>query len=173
MPNTWRLPSLEPDDVEAVRAIFNYYVEHSFAAYPLRPLSKDAIQDLLASCRGYPALAAVDEAANLIGFGFLRPYNPHGAFAGTAMIAYFIVSEYTGKGLGTALLHRLEARAREQGITHLLAHVSSRNEGSLMFHRKHGFRQCGCFHDIGYKNGTTFNVVWFEKTISSSSRGDS
>ncbi|MFC2106290.1 GNAT family N-acetyltransferase [Candidatus Bipolaricaulota bacterium] len=168
MPKPWRLRPLQSDDVEAVRAIFNYYVAHSFAAYPEVPLSADDIRSLLASCHEYPALAAEDEHGNLIGFGFLRPYSPHDTFATIALITYFIDPTCIREGLGSAFLQRLESEAQERGITHLLAHVASRNENSLAFHRKHGFRQCGTFHGIGCKHGEYFDIVWFEKSLDAS-----
>jgi L-amino acid N-acyltransferase YncA len=170
MPDKWRIRPLQPGDSEGVRAIFNFYVEHSFAAYADHPLSQEDIEALLASSCGYPALAIQDEVGDLIGFGFLRPYSPHSTFAGTAMVTYFIASGHTGEGLGTALLQELEARALERGIRHLLAHVSSRNEASLVFQTRHGFEQCGCFHDIGHKHNQAFDIVWFEKALSSAVR---
>jgi L-amino acid N-acyltransferase YncA len=166
MGNPWTLRVLRTGDSEAVRVIFNFYIEESYAAYAQQPLSLDDIQAMLISIGDYPAVAAEDGQGRLIGFGFLRPYSPHATFARTAMITYFIASEHTGRGLGTVLLQELEGKARERGITHLLAHVSSRNTGSLMFHRNHRFRQCGCFHEIGCKHGQAFDVVWFEKGIS-------
>ena len=83
------------------------------------------------------------------------------------MVTYFIASGHTGAGLGTALLEDLEAQARTRGIDHLLAHVSSRNEASLAFHKRHGFVQCGCLHDVGHKHNLAFDIIWFEKDLSS------
>lgn len=161
----WRLRRLERSDGDAVRGIFNTYVEHSFAAYAQQPLTSDDVDRLLSSCKDSPALAAVDEADCLVGFAFLRPYSPFDTFAGTMLITYFIAPAFTGKGLGSQLLAQLETQARSRGIVRLLAHVSSKNEGSLSFHRRHGFVECGCFHGIGCKNGIPFDVVWFEKSL--------
>jgi L-amino acid N-acyltransferase YncA len=165
MTSSFTIRPLHEEDHEGVRAIFNDYVEHSFAAYPQHLLSVDEIQNLLKSCQGFPALAAKDDDGNLIGFGFVRPYNPYDTFASTATITYFVAAGHTGKGLGSAFLRQLEMEARDQGISRLLAHVSSKNEPSLAFHRKHGFDQCGCFHSVGCKRGESFDIVWFEKSL--------
>ena len=95
----------------------------------------------------------------------LRPYLPHAAFSRTAQITTFIAPEHTGQGLGTAMLQALERQARGLGLTSILAHVSSRNPGSLAFHRKHGFVECGRFRGIGVKCGKAFDVVWFQKML--------
>ena len=165
MGSAGRLRPVHPGDSESVRTIFNYYVAHSFAAYAEHPLSAEDIQLMLAATDGYPAYAVEDERDGVIGFSFLRPYSSHATFAGTVCITTFIAAEHTGKGLGSALLARIESAARDQGISHILAHVSSLNEGSLAFHQRHGYATCGCFNGIGCKHGQTFDVVWFEKTL--------
>jgi L-amino acid N-acyltransferase YncA len=164
----WRLRPLAPGDAPAVREIFNDYVADSFAAYARHPLTLPDIQGLLSYCESYPALAAEDCRGDLIGFAFLRPYSPFATFAGTATITYFIAPEHIGSGLGSALLRALEEEAARIGIDKLLAHVSSRNEASLAFHRKRGFSPCGTFHEVGSKLGKTFDIVWFEKRLDKS-----
>lgn len=165
MVSDWRLRPVQPDDNESVRTIFNYYIAHSFAAYAEHPLSVEDIQSMIASTQGYPAYVVEDEGYGVIGFSFLRPYSSHATFAGTVRMTTFIAAEHTGKGLGSAILARIESEARDQGISHILAHVSSLNAGSLAFHQRHGFIQCGCFHNIGRKHGQVFDVVWFEKAL--------
>jgi L-amino acid N-acyltransferase len=51
------------------------------------------------------------------------------------------------------------------GISIFLANISAENQASLAFHRKNGFKECGRFHQIGTKQGRTFDIVWMEKTI--------
>jgi len=63
------------------------------------------------------------------------------------------------------LLDRLLAKAREMGITSILASISSLNPSSLSFHESHGFEECGRFAGIGRKNGQGFDVVWMQKMV--------
>jgi L-amino acid N-acyltransferase len=165
MGKAWRIRALRAEDGGPVRAIFNDYVENSFAAYTEQPLSLESIQSMLSQTDGYPALSAIAEDDSVIGFSFLRPYGSHNTFAGTVRITTFINPDCTGQGLGAALLERLETEAAAQGIRSILAHISSKNVGSMAFHRRHGFVQCGCFEAIGRKHGQTFDVVWFQKRL--------
>ncbi len=162
-----RLRALRPEDAPAVLRIFNHYVEHSFAAYPGKPVTEDAIHRLMMPSGGYPSVAAETDRGEVVGFGLLRAYSPHDTFADTALLTTFIAPEWTHQGLGGEMLRRLEAEAMTTGIRKLLAHVSSENPASLAFHRKHGFTPCGTFHGIGRKHGITFDVVWFEKELDS------
>jgi L-amino acid N-acyltransferase YncA len=131
MGEAWRVRALRAEDGEPVRAIFNDYVENSFAAYTEQPLSSESVQSMLSQTDGYPAIVAIAEEDRVIGFSFLRPYSSHNTFASTVRITTFINPDYTGRGLGSDLLERIETEAAAQGISNILAHISSRNEGSL------------------------------------------
>ncbi len=160
-----RLTAITPADRQPMLDLFNYYVEHGFAAFPEQPMPLAFIDRLLDLAKGYPALAARDPAGRLLGFGLLRPHHPLPTFAHTAETTYCLAPDCTRQGLGTRLLEALEAAAREKDIRTILAGISSLNEGSLAFHRKHGFVEVGRFHQVCTKNGTTFDVVWMQKML--------
>ncbi len=149
----------------AVMRIFNYYIENSFAAFPERALPEPFFEIIMQKIQGYPAYAAKD-GATVAGFCFLSPYSPMDAFRETAAITYFIAPEYTAHGIGGLALAKLTADAREMGIRNVLAEISSKNEASLAFHRKHGFDHCGALAGIGKKHGQPFDLVFMQKTLS-------
>ncbi len=153
------------DDRESVMDIFNYYIENSFAAYPEKKLPNEFFDMLMNACQGYPSVAVRDESGEVIGFGMLRAYNPFPAFIRTAEITYFIRPGFTGQGIGKKLLDDLCDKGRKKGITNILASISSLNEGSLRFHLKHGFAECGRFKGIVQKQGKTFDVVYCQMTL--------
>lgn len=159
------LSPLEESDRIAVIDLFNYYVEHSDAAYPETRVTYEFFDLMMQMARGYPTVAVRIGEGSLAGFGILRPYNPFPVFAHTAEITFFIRPEDTGKGLGTRMLHHLENECRKKGISVILASVSSRNEGSIRFHEKNGFSECGRFRNVGKKRGNFFDMVWMEKQI--------
>lgn len=156
---------ISPEDRESVMDIFNYYVEHSFAAYPEIRLPYPAFDMFLQISKGYPTGAVREPTGRVIGFGMLRAHNPMPAFSQTAEVTYFIHPDHTGKGLGKILLAFLERGARERGITNILANVSSLNPGSIRFHRTNGFRECGRFQRVGRKMGLEFDTVWLQKPL--------
>lgn len=156
---------LTRDSQKEIIDIFNYYVENSFAAYPEQKLPYEFFDNFLKMCEGYPALTATDEQGNILGFGMLRAYNPFPTFSKTAEITYFIKPEHTGKGRGKRILDYLLDRAREKGITSVIANISSLNEGSINFHKKNGFVECGRLREIGNKRGKTFDVVYMQKML--------
>jgi L-amino acid N-acyltransferase YncA len=56
-------------------------------------------------------------------------------------------------------------RRRRWRISSILASISSRNEGSIAFHGRLGFRECGRFEAIGRKWGKDFDVVWMQRML--------
>jgi len=156
--------TMSNEDAADVMSIYNYYIENSFAAYPDQKLPISFFDTLLEMTKDYPAFV-IKSDHETVGFCLLRPYSPFPTFKNTAEISYFIDEKYSGKGLGKKALDKLTDIARKQGITTILASVSSKNAHSLNFHSKNGFTECGRFREIGRKFGEAFDIVWFSKHI--------
>jgi len=145
--------------------ILNCYVENSFAAYPEDRLPYQAFDMLLQISEGFPTAVIKGEDGKVVGFGMLRIHNPIPTFSQTAEVTYFIHPDHTGNGLGKMLLDSLEKGAVERGIKHILANISSLNPGSIRFHQKNGFVECGRFKKVVKKNGREFDTVWMQKSL--------
>ncbi len=159
------IAQLVKDNQKEIIDIFNYYVENSFAAYPEQKLPYECFYHFLEMCEGYPAITAKDEQGNILGFGMLRAYNPFPTFSQTAEITYFIKPGYTGRGIGKRILDHLVAKAKEKGMTSIIASISSLNACSINFHKKNGFVECGRLRGIGNKRGKTFDVIYMQKML--------
>jgi L-amino acid N-acyltransferase YncA len=150
----------------SVMDIFNYYIENGFAAYPEEHLPYETYNLFLNMTNGYPAYVLKEtESDKVLGFCFLRAYNPLPAFKETAEVTYFLDSKESGKGIGKLALAKLEEEGKKMGIKHILANVSSKNENSIKFHIKNGFYESGRFKNVGKKNNETFDVVWLQKDL--------
>jgi L-amino acid N-acyltransferase YncA len=158
-----------PEDIQGMLGVFNYYVKNSFAAYLETPVGPDFFQNFHDESRQnkneqFP-FYVIETNDIIAGIGTLRPYFPFPNFLHTGVLSYFILPEYTRKGIGTKLLDTLCQDARKKKMKSLLANVSSRNEASLNFHLKNGFVECGRFKDVGTKFGEYFDVVWLQKFL--------
>jgi phosphinothricin acetyltransferase len=161
----YELRPLTAEDGPAVIDIFNHYIENSFAAYPESPVPAGFFDVLMKMTAGYPALSVKDAAGRLVGFGMLRAHHMASSFSKTAEITYFLQPDSTRQGIGSALLAALESAAKTKGITNILASISSLNEASIQFHRRHGFDEVGRFRGVGTKRGQAFDVVWMQKML--------
>jgi len=152
-------------DREAIMDIFNHYVENTFAAYPENKLPYAAFDMFLQMSQGFPAGSIKDQDGKTIGFGMLRAHNQIPTFSHTAEVTCFIHPDHTGKGIGKMMLDYLETGAREKGITNILANISSLNPGSIRFHQRNGFMECGRFEKVGKKKGQVFDTIWMQKML--------
>jgi len=147
-----------------VMNILNYYVENSYAAYSEEKMADTFFENIVNMTTGYPAyVVKIDE--NIVGFAFLRAYNPFSTFSETAEITYFIDKDHTGRGIGKMILDKIEKEAKAKGIYRILASISSRNTHSIKFHEKNNFVRCGQFPGIGRKFANPFDVIWMIKKL--------
>lgn len=157
------------EDISGMLEVFNYYVENSFASYLETSAGPEFFQVIQSEKdqdkdERYP-FYVIEENGKIIGIGALRQYLPFPNFRHTGVVSYFILPGHTRKGLGSKMLGRLCAEAREKKMKSLLANVSSKNEASLNFHLKQGFIECGKFKEAGIKFGKYFDIIWFQKFL--------
>ncbi|TCD47143.1 GNAT family N-acetyltransferase [Chlorobium sp. N1] len=161
-----RLEPLGEGDGGEVLDIFNHYTDSGFSAYTDSPLPYSSAASFLAPSAGYPAcMARTPDDGYAVGFGMLRPYSPLPAFSRTAELTCFIRDGWTGCGIGGILLERLLAEARAMEISTIVSSISSLNPGSIRFHLKHGFVECGRLQGVGEKFARSFDVVYCQKTL--------
>jgi L-amino acid N-acyltransferase len=158
----YQIRDAEDRDADPVIRIFNYYVQHSYGAYPEEPVPVSFYGILREGAYAFPV---VEHEEGVIGFGVLKPFFPFSTFKNAGSVTYFIAPEYTRSGLGTLLLNTLLDAARAQGLHILVANLSSRNPQSLNFHKKHGFRECGRLERVGMKFGDRFDVIWMQRDV--------
>jgi phosphinothricin acetyltransferase len=81
------------------------------------------------------------------------------------MLTYFILPEFTGKGLGNRLLEQLTIEAKKLEMTSLVANMASKNTTSIHFHKRHKFTEVGRLHSAGMKFGEPFDIIWMQKEL--------
>jgi L-amino acid N-acyltransferase YncA len=150
------------EDHENILEVVNSFVKNSFAAYQDEPYPASMVDEWTKKSRVFLVLETGNE---VVGFGFAASYRPFKSFNHVGVLTYFILEEYTGKGLGTKLINQLISKGKELGITNYLAHISSKNEQSLNFHKKHGFQEVGRFKDMSVKLGESVDMIWVQKQL--------
>ena len=162
MADEMKIRPMQESDGEAVMKIFNYYAATSFAAYPDGPLPPQFFGPLR---EGAVSAVVLEGADGIAGFGLLKPFLPFPVFRKTGMLTFFLAPGLTGKGMGSRLLDRLTEDAKRSGMTMLVSNMSSKNEASIRFHRRHGFSEAGNLSRVGEKLGEPFGVLWMQKAV--------
>jgi len=148
------------DDFEGLLEVFNTFVKDSFAAYCKEGYDVAVFRNHVENAK---IIFVLTDLERIIGFGYLSEYKPFTNFNQTAVLTYFILTEYTGKGLGTRIIKELISLGKKEGITNYLAQISSKNKQSINFHKKHGFVVVGNFKEVGIKFNQKFDIIWMQK----------
>lgn len=152
--------SYKEDDFDGLLEVFNTFVKDSFAAYCKVGYDVEVFRKHVENAK---IISVLTEFERIIGFGYLSEFKPFANFSQTGVLTYFILTEYTGKGLGTRIINELISFGKKEGITNYLAQISSKNKQSINFHKKHGFVEVGKFNEVGIKFNQKFDIIWMQK----------
>ena len=144
--------------------IFNYYIEHTTAAYRSEKVDYDFFSALVDD-DVVSAYAIMNNANDVIGFCILEKYKNIRTFNELGDCMYFIKPEMTGKGVGREIVSLLENDAKLYGMKKLVVDISDENEKSIAFHKKHGFIEYGRLKNCWRKFGRNIGIVYMYKDI--------
>ena len=144
--------------------IFNYYIEHTTAAYRSEKVQYDFFENFVDE-NVVSAYVAMNICNDVIGFCMLEKYKNIRTFNELGDCMYFIKPEMTGKGVGRNMLSLIENDAKQNGIKKLVVDISDENEKSIAFHKKHGFVEYGRLKNCWRKFGRNIGIVYMYKDI--------
>jgi L-amino acid N-acyltransferase YncA len=101
----------------------------------------------------------------VVGFAALSPASSRRCYAGVAENSVYVAREAQGQGVGRALLEKLIARARLDGIWTIQTSIFPENRASLALHERCGFRIVGTRERIGKRDGIWRDTVFLERRL--------
>lgn len=154
------------DDLEAIREIYNAVIADSFAVWSEQPVDAAERRDWFERKReaGEPVLVATD-GGRVVGFATYGRFRAHSGYDDTAEHTLHVRSGARDAGTGSRLLEGLIERARADGKHVLVAGIGAQNEGSLRFHRRHGFTEAGRLAEVGRKFGRRLDLVLMQRIL--------
>jgi len=163
--NSYCIRSATRADVEAIRAILNYYIEHSTVIFILKPHTlEERLAWFDAHSQEHP-VTVVEVAGSVVGWGALSPFRPQAAYARTAELSMYLHHDFLGRGLGRAILDDLLVRARAAGHHVLLGVCCSDAVSSIGLLESAGFSRVGHFREVGRKFDRWLDVVFLQLVL--------
>ena len=157
---------VEPADAEAIRAIYNVEVAESTVTFDLVPRSlADQRRWIEEHSGGHPALVAIDDGGEVVGFASLSPYRPRPAYATTVEDSVYVHRDARGRGVGELLLREIIRLGTDHGFHSAVARIVGGHEASIALHRKCGFEEIGCEREVGRKFGRWLDVVLMQRML--------
>ncbi|WP_296381455.1 GNAT family N-acetyltransferase [Winogradskyella sp.] len=106
-------------------------------------------------------IAEIDN--EIVGWAALSPISSRCVYGGVAEVSVYVSSKFSGQKIGTKLLEQLIVESENNGIWTLQAGIFPENKGSIIIHKRLGFRKVGYREKIGKMNGIWRNTFLFEK----------
>jgi len=152
-------------DAAAIAAIYNQGILDRIATLETEERTPEERQQWLAK-RGsrHPVLVAeVDR--RLVGWGSLNQFNPRKAYDFVADFSVYIDRDWRGKGVGSALLSALIARAKQLEYHKMVLSAFPWNTAGMALYQKHGFRTVGTYKEQGLLDDGWVDTVIMEKIL--------
>ncbi len=153
-------------DLGGILAIYNDVIASSTAVWTE---TQSTLEDRKAwfearRALGYPVLVAED-ALGVAGFASFGDFRAWPGYRFTVEHSIHVRRDVRRSGVGRLLLPALIERARALGKKVLIAGIDGENQGSLDFHRQHGFVDGGRLKKIGFKFGRWIDLHFMQLNL--------
>jgi phosphinothricin acetyltransferase len=154
-------------DAPALTGIYGHYAVHTHVTFDVEPPSVEARRAWLAEHRADPrhVVMVAEEASDVLGYAASGRYRPRPGYDTTVETAVYVHPDHTGRGVGSALYHRLFLALGDLDVHRAVAGIALPNPASVALHERFGFLPVGTFTEQGRKFGRYRDVAWYEKPL--------
>jgi phosphinothricin acetyltransferase len=160
-----KLIPVQEHDFTVIKDIYNHYVLNTTATFHTSPVTEDYLKSEIKISHPRYGAFIINYKDDAAGYCYLSQYKKRQAYDRTAEITIYLKPQYTGKGIGSLALKRLEETAVMNGICVLIAVVSGDNGRSITLFERAGFERCAHFKKVGEKFGKILDVAAYQKII--------
>jgi phosphinothricin acetyltransferase len=155
------------DDLPALVAIYNHYVEKTSVTFDVDPFSVETRRPWLEQFaeRGRYQLIVAAHNAELIGYACSARFRMKRAYDPSVETSVYLSPPWTGRGVGTQLYTELFSALEGEDVHRAYAAVTLPNPRSVALHEKVGFTRVGQMREVGFKLGRYWDVAWYEKAL--------
>jgi len=153
------------DDAAAIATIYNQGIADRIATLEtVERTPEERVAWLAARGPRHPVLVAERERV-VVGWGSLNPFNPRKAYEYVADFSVYVERAWRGKGVGSALLRALIARAEQLGYHKMVLSAFPWNALGMALYQKYGFRTVGIYKEQGLLDGQWVDTIIMEKIL--------
>jgi len=160
-----RIRKSRGSDCAAIRTIFNQGIEDRIATLDEEPETKKAINEWYLDHGGRYGILVAERAKRVVGWASLNRYSHRCSYRGVADLSVYVERDARGSGVGTALLHAIEAHARREEFHKIVLFALAINEAGQRLYRKMGYRDVGVFKEQGRLDGRFVDVIAMERIL--------
>ncbi len=149
-------------DAEAIAAIWNREIRDGVSTFNTIEKELGALKAAIAS---EVVFLVAEDAGAVVGFATFGPFRGGPGYALTMEHTIYLAENARGKGVGRALMARLEVEAKARGVHVLVAGVGGENSGGIAFHKAMGFVEVARMPEVGRKFDRWMDLVLLQKLL--------
>lgn len=154
-----------PEDLAAINAIYNHYVDCSTCTWQYAPTSADERRAWFADRPATHPVTVAERAGEIVGYGSLGPFRPREGYRFTVENSVYVHPERQRLGIGAAILGDLLQRAQRLGLKSVMAGISAEQSGSVALHARHGFVEVGRMRAVGFKHDQWLDLLLMQRML--------
>ncbi|WP_083100430.1 GNAT family N-acetyltransferase [Pseudophaeobacter leonis] len=158
-----RIRQAQPQDAATITRIANSLIRDTLFTFTTQERSPEDIAARLRDATAPFLLAEID--GRVVGFATYGPFRSGPGYRHTQEHSIQLTQAAQGRGLGRALMQRLEDVARQNGVHVLVAGISGANPRAVAFHAAIGFTQSGHMAQVGHKWGQWLDLILMQKQL--------
>ena len=152
-----------PEDAGAIAGIWNPYIRDTAVTFTTEEKTEAGLAADIAARPG--AFFVAEEDGAVQGFATAFPFRGGPGYRHTMEHTVQLAPEARGRGMGRALMDRLEEALGERGCHVLVAGVSGENAAGIAFHKAIGFETVGRMPQVGAKFDRWMDLVLMQKIL--------
>jgi len=164
---TIRIVDADETHLPGVVAIFNHAVRETFAIWSETETTLELRRDWMRArqAAGFPILAALNGAGDVLGYGSFGVFRDFPGYARTVEHSVYVAPAAQRQGVGRAILMELVGRAKAMGLEAMVGGIDSANAASIALHEQLGFEIQGVLKGVGRKFGKRLDLVFMVKAL--------
>lgn len=162
-------------DLPEILAIHNTAIAETTAIWDTEPANLDERLAWLRAreAAGCPVLVAEIDGA-VAGYASYGQFRPKSGYRFSVENSVYVADRFHRRGIATALLTELLARAERGGRVHaMIAAIESSNTTSITLHEKFGFGTVGVLPEVGHKFGRWMDLTLMQLTFAAADIAES
>ena len=152
----------QTEDLAQILKIYNAEIMHGTANWNhvTKTLAELRLWFNELTIQHYPIYVAQQKhSTNIVGFADYAAFRAIHGFKQTVEHSVFVHPDFTGQGLGKALMLKLIQQAQQHNLHVMVAAIDHTNLGSIALHEKLGFKHSGYMPQVGQKFGQWRDLV--------------
>jgi len=166
MQDKFNIREASKEDLNAICELQNHHILHTDDIYSeeLKSLNELKSWFEIQKKDGFPIIVA-EVAEVFAGFATYGRFRKRPCYSSTVEHSVYLSSGNQGLGLGRLLIEELIEIARRSGVHAMIGGIDSKNQKSIEFHKRLGFKEVGRIPEVARKKGKWLELVMMQKVL--------